>query len=254
MIKPEFWEDVKVAKLNMIERLLFIALWNFADDEGFLPYDLQWIKAKAFPYDKNVKVKTAIDNLVKNEFLFLQNEILLVKNFKKHQTLNRPSKSKLKAIFEKHSQNNGEITESSVNTHESLTPEMNGNRKEMKGNERARESENEMNGKSGDAPEPPVSSGTNQNGVTATTPNDTTEKPMPWNEQSKYAQSLGISLATAEQIIQMAKDNHIMLYRVHWRYFAENQNMSTLLPVFKSLIESQKRKLSSKMRHIGGSG
>ena len=30
MIKPEFWEDPKVALLSDKAKLLFIALWNFA--------------------------------------------------------------------------------------------------------------------------------------------------------------------------------------------------------------------------------
>ena len=134
MIKPEFWEDVKIAKLNIIERLLFIALWNFADDEGFLPYDLQWIKAKVFPYDKRIKIKVAIHNLLSSGFLKAQNDTLLIKNFTKHQRLCRPSESKLKANFENHSQNEEKFNECSMNAHNSFTLEVKGSRKEVEKN------------------------------------------------------------------------------------------------------------------------
>jgi hypothetical protein len=51
-LKPEFWEDREIAKLSFEERLCFQGLWNFADKEGRLRDDPEWLKVKIFPYDK----------------------------------------------------------------------------------------------------------------------------------------------------------------------------------------------------------
>ena len=43
-IKPDFWTDAKVSKLTYLARLLFIGLWNVADDEGRFKSDprIRW--------------------------------------------------------------------------------------------------------------------------------------------------------------------------------------------------------------------
>lgn len=38
-IKPEFWTDGKIRRLNADSALFFIALWNFADDYGYFQLD-----------------------------------------------------------------------------------------------------------------------------------------------------------------------------------------------------------------------
>jgi hypothetical protein len=50
-IKPEFWTSEQVMGCAPITRLLFIGLWNFADDQGRLPLSAKSIKAKVFPSD-----------------------------------------------------------------------------------------------------------------------------------------------------------------------------------------------------------
>ena len=34
MIDPKFWTDDKIIELDPLCRLLFIGIWNFADDSG----------------------------------------------------------------------------------------------------------------------------------------------------------------------------------------------------------------------------
>ena len=34
MIDPKFWTDDKIMDLEPLARLLFIGIWNFADDNG----------------------------------------------------------------------------------------------------------------------------------------------------------------------------------------------------------------------------
>lgn len=50
-IKPEFWTDEKVLGIGPMARLLFIGMWNFADDYGRMEYSPISLKAKIFPGD-----------------------------------------------------------------------------------------------------------------------------------------------------------------------------------------------------------
>lgn len=53
-IKPEFWADRKLARVSRDARLLYIALWNLADEHGRLQGDARWIKGHVFPYDDDI--------------------------------------------------------------------------------------------------------------------------------------------------------------------------------------------------------
>lgn len=58
-IKPEFWDDRKLARsASRDARLLYIALWNLADEHGRLNGDPQWIKGQVFPYDDDINSQT----------------------------------------------------------------------------------------------------------------------------------------------------------------------------------------------------
>jgi hypothetical protein len=50
-IKPEFWTSEQVMGLNPVTRLLFIGMWNFADDFGRMPFAPGTIKAQIMPSD-----------------------------------------------------------------------------------------------------------------------------------------------------------------------------------------------------------
>ncbi len=50
-IKPEFWTSEQVMECSLNARLLFIGMWNFADDLGRLPMSVKTIKASVFPGD-----------------------------------------------------------------------------------------------------------------------------------------------------------------------------------------------------------
>lgn len=51
-IKPDFWTDEKVLGIKPLTRLLFIGMWNFADDYGRLEFAPLSLKAKIFPEDQ----------------------------------------------------------------------------------------------------------------------------------------------------------------------------------------------------------
>ena len=51
MIKPEFWTSEQIVECSTTARLLFIGLWNFADDAGNQPASTKRIKMEIFPAD-----------------------------------------------------------------------------------------------------------------------------------------------------------------------------------------------------------
>ena len=52
MIKPEFWSSEQVVACSVHARLLFIGMWNFADDAGNLAASPQRLKMEVFPGDR----------------------------------------------------------------------------------------------------------------------------------------------------------------------------------------------------------
>lgn len=103
-VKPEFWEDELLGVMPRDARLLFIATFNMADDEGILRWTPAYIKAQAFMYDDDLTPKH-VDQLMQCltdtglVFPFVggvaRQQMALVVNFRKHQRINRPQRSKL---------------------------------------------------------------------------------------------------------------------------------------------------------------
>jgi hypothetical protein len=96
-IKPDFWTDEKLVELEPVDRLLFIGLWNFADDEGYLPYSPKRIKMQVFPGD-SLEISRSLQNLISARVLTLYSseagEVLHVTNWAKHQKVSNPTRSK----------------------------------------------------------------------------------------------------------------------------------------------------------------
>ncbi|MDR1116741.1 MAG: hypothetical protein LBL09_00660 [Oscillospiraceae bacterium] len=97
MIAPDFWRDEKIGKCRYEERLLFIGLWSFAEDSGVGRASPKLIKADIFPYD-SITARRIREGLLKLEQLGLisiyvegKQQYYLIRNFKKHQKINRPS-------------------------------------------------------------------------------------------------------------------------------------------------------------------
>jgi hypothetical protein len=58
-IKPEFWDDRRLAKRTSRDaRLLYIGLWNLADEHSRLNGDPQWLKGQIFSFDDDIDAKT----------------------------------------------------------------------------------------------------------------------------------------------------------------------------------------------------
>ena len=103
MIKPEFWEDEKVGQLSLGARLLFVGMWNYADDEGLLRYNPVYLKSCLFRYDKTSPktISKYMKELADLGLVFPykggvgKQDLAYIVNFRKHQVINRPQPSKL---------------------------------------------------------------------------------------------------------------------------------------------------------------
>ena len=64
-ISPDFWTMEAVIDCQPMTRLLFIGLWNFADDGGVQPLRPRTIRMQVFPGDaiENDRVRAMIDEL-----------------------------------------------------------------------------------------------------------------------------------------------------------------------------------------------
>lgn len=127
MIDPNFWRDEKISELTCMERLLFIGLWTFADDEGRGRANPKLLMSDIFPYDsikisdmnKSVERLNAL-NLIK---IYQVDEQMYysVNNFQKYQTINRPSPSIIPPPNEDSLNIHGGLTDYSLRAHGGLT-------------------------------------------------------------------------------------------------------------------------------------
>lgn len=119
-VKPEFWTDEKVVECSIPARLLFIGLFNFANDLGCLERSPKRIKMQIFPAD-SIDCEPLICELITHglltEYSVNGSDYLCIKGFSKHQKINRPSATKIPsplALIEPEEKNEGGISEGSV--------------------------------------------------------------------------------------------------------------------------------------------
>ena len=105
-VKPEFWAHPVLGRKSEAARLLALALLNLADDEGYFLADPALVRNFARPYDTDSGSTTvALRELSLSGYLEIREHathgaIGCVTNFRKHQNINKPSKSKLSQYFE----------------------------------------------------------------------------------------------------------------------------------------------------------
>ena len=104
MIDPNFWTDEKVGECSIQERLLFIGLISNADDEGYGRANPKLLKSLVFPYDdlRASDLEKWLSHLggLKMVVLYKLNEqtYFYLPNFRKHQTINKPTPSSIPKI------------------------------------------------------------------------------------------------------------------------------------------------------------
>ena len=97
MIDPEFWNDEEIGAWSVEARLFYIGLWNFADDEGRLRAHPKLLKSEIFPYDEKTNIDRLKSEVSKKVFWYVIDgqEYGFIKNFLKHQRIDRPGKSQI---------------------------------------------------------------------------------------------------------------------------------------------------------------
>lgn len=144
MIKPQFWDDSKIAKISRDARLLYIGMWNFCDDLGIIRADVVWLKSKIFPFDQIQiqQFEKICQEILRNGFISLfsyRNEkFYYLPKFSLHQKINKPNFEdvnvpkgilfkNLDKITEQSRINHGLITEQSIPKIEEEVEEENNN-------------------------------------------------------------------------------------------------------------------------------
>jgi hypothetical protein len=132
-VKPDFWKSESNGKLSLNARLLFIGLFNHADDEGRFRASPALIRAELFPYDDIAL--SAITGLMKELFDNGRKIIIysgndgdqygFIPSFKDHQLVNRPQASKLPKPPD-NPPIHGMFSECSVNDHGAFTAVLEG--------------------------------------------------------------------------------------------------------------------------------
>ena len=151
-IKPEFWRSPDVMELDNFQKLLFIGLWNLADDEGRGVFSPEAIAADLFLTEYSLSphgVLTDVSNafVMYSELDMVQlysvgrRKYFQVQNWGKHQKINRPTPSKFPApdqgvcivqceVIEDALDTHGGLTEDSVRTHDRNREQGTGNREQ----------------------------------------------------------------------------------------------------------------------------
>ena len=106
-IKPEFWTSESIGRLSRDSRLLFIALWNLADDSGRIRGSLAYLSGAAFPYDDDARglIGGWLDQLEREKMIRRYrgpdgNSYIDIPKWREHQKIDKPSPSKIPPFAE----------------------------------------------------------------------------------------------------------------------------------------------------------
>lgn len=102
-IKPEFWRSQDISDLSIEDRLLFIGLWSYVDDNGVGVYDEAFITADLFAHDLSrdpietlSRVSTGLKRLRDAGLITLYTHegkaYLYINTWTDHQRVNNPNK------------------------------------------------------------------------------------------------------------------------------------------------------------------
>jgi hypothetical protein len=103
-IKPEFWRNEALSELPEFAHMLAAALLNYADDEGYFNANPKLVVAECFPLrEPSMDTTVALRELSRIGYIRLGEgsdgrTYGHVVAFRKHQTINKPTKSKIAVI------------------------------------------------------------------------------------------------------------------------------------------------------------
>ena len=140
-IKPEFWRSEDIAKLDWHDRLLFIGLWSYVDDNGvgrdnaaiitaeLFALDGEFTEGSLSPHDilseSSVRVQTGLSRLhnagLIERYRANGKRYLHVKTWERHQKINRPSPGRYPLPDDNSVEIHDILSESSVSPHNILS-------------------------------------------------------------------------------------------------------------------------------------
>lgn len=132
-IKPEFWRSDDINVMCIEDRLLFVGLWSYVDDNGVgidrypnICADLFAHDLSVSPHDTLMRVQDGLKRLqalgVIVRYSVDSKDYLEIANWEKHQRINRPSPGRYPRSEDIGAEVHGGLTEDSVNAHESSLP------------------------------------------------------------------------------------------------------------------------------------
>lgn len=99
-IKPQHWGDKELSKISLQAHLLWIASWNFSDDQGVFEADPLYIKSQVFPRRTDIRVEQInlwLDQLTQARFIvpitYHGDSYYINRTFTTHQKIDRPNPS-----------------------------------------------------------------------------------------------------------------------------------------------------------------
>lgn len=93
IIKPQFWDSEKVAKLPIGARLTFIGLWQMADRAGHVRYNPKRIETQLYPYDGPLPIADWVEQMQEQGLVSLwrcsihDHLVLTINGFCEHQSI-----------------------------------------------------------------------------------------------------------------------------------------------------------------------
>ena len=101
-IKPEFWRSPDIVQLSLEDRLLFIGLWSYVDDNGVGRDEEALIAADLFPHDLSVSPHGVLKRIhgglkrlseagLITRYIVKSRQFFEVRTWERHQKINRPS-------------------------------------------------------------------------------------------------------------------------------------------------------------------
>lgn len=131
-VKPEFWRSPDVIELDDFQKLLYIGLWNFTDDDGRGAYNPTAIAADIFlrkyaldPRGVTHDIEEAFRAYAERDMVTVYRvkgrDYYQINNWHAHQKINRPLKSKLPPLDQAEQIIHGAFTEHSVSDHGGIT-------------------------------------------------------------------------------------------------------------------------------------
>lgn len=102
-IKPEFWRSDDIAALDYFDRLLFIGLWSYVDDNGVGRDEERIIAADLFALDDDpretlARVSRGLQHLsdagLVDRYTVEERDFLHITKWERHQKIDRPGKAR----------------------------------------------------------------------------------------------------------------------------------------------------------------